>query len=243
MGALKSYNFHAAVSTIPYPTQQPVRLTIGELARPAVVRYGGFPLFIRSYVQQTSSQDNAFNLFFGRPILMVEHHDVFKHPEPLLEVVQRINSVAPGIIWSNLESAVDNSLLRLRASDGTVQVRAYSSSVQIVNDSASVERFSIEWSQPGQRSSFEQALRDGAPFPGVECDDAGIRVLAELAPDSSQTFSVVYHHDHSSSGSLGFSWNAKAFLRTRLCEVRDNYVSKNPYFMKLAQTLQRHLLS
>jgi hypothetical protein len=242
MEVLKSRNFHAAVNTVPHPMGQPVLLTIADLAQPAVLRYGGFPLFIRTYVKETQRQDIAFNLFFGRPVLIVEHHDIFKHANLMVEVVQKVNSVAPGIAWSNLESAVDNSILRRRTPDGTVQVRAYSSNVAITNNSASIERLSIAWDQPGQSSPFEQVLRNGTPFPGVEVDDAGIRVLGELAPSASQTFSVVHRNRYATLGGLGFRWDTKAFLRRRLSEVRDNYLSKNQYVLTAAKTLWRRFL-
>src|SRR5208283_5022134 len=60
MRVLQSHNFCGAVNTTPHPVGQPVRLTIGELAQPAVLRYGGFPLFLRKPARQTESQDIAF---------------------------------------------------------------------------------------------------------------------------------------------------------------------------------------
>jgi hypothetical protein len=239
MEVLKSRNFHAAVNTVRHPMGRPVPLTIADLAQPAVLRYGGFPLFIRTYPKETKTQDIAFNLFFGRPTLIAEHHDIFKQPESLVEVIQKVNSLAPGISWSNLESAVANSILRRRTLDGTVQVRAYSRNVRITNDSGSVEQFSIVWGQPRQCSPFEQVLRDGARFPGVEIDDDGIRVFAELTPGTAHTFSGIYRNLHVSLGSLGLRWNVKAFLRRRLSEVRDNYLSKNQHLWMLARTLKR----
>jgi hypothetical protein len=243
MQVAKSRNFHAAVNTVPHPMGQPVPLTIGDLAQPAVLRYGGFPLFLRTYVKETQSQDIAFSLFFGRPALIVEHHDIFKNPESLLEVVQNVNSVAPGISWSNLESAVDSSFLVRRTSNRTVQVRAYSSNAHITNESACVERFSIVWGQPPQGSPFECVLRDGAPFLGAEVNDVGICAMAELSPGTSQTFSVVYRNAHATLGTLGLRRNVKAFLRRRFSEVRDNYLSKNQHVLKLAKSLQRRLLN
>jgi hypothetical protein len=243
MEVLKSRNFHAAVNTVPYPEGQPVLLTLAELAQPAVLRFGGFPLFIRTYVAGTQSQDIAFNLFFGRPALFVEHHEIFKQPAPLLEAVRKVNSVAPGISWSSLESVVGNSILQRRMPDATVQVRAYASSVRITNDSGSVERFSIAWGPPGKCSPFEQVFRDGTPLPSVEIDGAGIRAAAELAPGTSQTFSVVYGNGYATLGKLGLRWDAKAFLRRRLSEVRDNYLSKNQHVLKAAKALRGRFLS
>jgi hypothetical protein len=242
MDVLKSRNFHAAVSSRTHPVGPEVRLRIADLAQPAVLRYAGFPLYLRMYVKDTRSQDIAFNLFFGKPALIVEHHDTFKDPASLLDVVQRINSLAPGISWSNLERAVENASLRRRTPDGTVQVRPYSSTVRITNDSGSIERFSIVSGQTGECSRFEQVLRDGTRFPGVKVDDSGISVLAELAPGTSQTFSLVCRNGHATHRSLGFRWDAKAFLRRRLSEVRDNYLSKNQYALAAAKTLRRRFL-
>lgn len=241
MEVLRSLNFHAATSN-PNPVGRPVSLRIADLAQPAVLRYGGIPLFVRSFIRHTRSQDIAFNLFFGKPILIGEHHDTFKNPGSLVEIVQKINSIAPGITWSNLESVADNSNLKRRRPDGTVQVRPYSSNVLIANDSDSVERFSIEWYQSVQSPPIEQVLRDGTRFPDVEYDHAGIHILAELPPGAAQKFSVVYRNDHPALGTTGFMWDAKAFMRRRLSEVRDNYLSKNPLVLTAAKVLQRHFL-
>ena len=242
MRLLNCHNFYAAVNTVPHTAQQPVRLTIGELAQPAVLRYAGFPLFLRNPIRGTQSQDIAFNLFFGRPVLIGEHHDVFERPEALEEIASTINSIAPEIHWSNLESAVINSVLMRRAPDGGLNIRAYSGAVRIANDRDSIQRFSVEWSHSGQCPPVKQVLQDGTPC-SFEVDDFGIRLSVDLAPGISQTLSVVYRNDYARFGSLGFPWKTKAFLRRRLSEVRDNYVSKNQHLMTLAQTLQRRLLS
>jgi len=241
MKVLKSRNFHAASSS-PNPVGKPLPLKLADLAQPAVLRYGGIPLFVRNFIKELQSQDIAFNLFFGKPILIGEHHDIFKQPGSLLEVVQRINSISPGISWSNLESVAHNSTLKRRRPDGTVQVRSYSSNVFIANDSGSVRRFSIEWNQTGQSSPIEHVLRDGTRFAGVEFDDARIRVFAELPPGASQIFSVVYRNDHAALEKPGFMWDAQVFVRRRLSEVRDNYLSKNQYVLTAAKALQRRFL-
>ena len=241
MQVLKSRNFHAASSS-PNPVGKPVPLRIADFSQPAVLQYAGLPLFIRNFMRDTQSQDIAFNLFFGRPILIGEHHDIFRHPRTLLEVVQKINSIAPAISWSSLEKIADNSTLKRRRPDGTVEIRPYSRNVLISNDSGSMERFSIEWGHSGQCSPVEQVFRDGVPFSDIELDDTGMRVLAELPPGASQVFSIVYRNDHAAFRNPGFMWDAKAFLRRRLSEVRDNYFSKNEHILTAAKTLQRHFL-
>jgi|ERR1700722_8347389 len=238
---LKSRNFRAAISS-PYPIDKSVPLTIGDLAQPAVFRYTGFPVFTRSFIKHTSREDIAFNIFFGKPILIGEHHDTFQHPASLFELVGEINSIAPEISWSNLESVVDNSSLKRRRPDGIVQVRPYSSHVRIANDSRSTERYSIKWRQSGQNSPIEYVLQDGTRSPRVTVEDAGIGVSAELPAGASQTFSIVYRNDHTALGKPGVMWDARAYLRRRLCEVRDNYLSKNQQMLTAAKALQRRFL-
>jgi hypothetical protein len=235
---LNSRNFRAAISS-PYPVGKPVPLTIGDLAQPAVLRYAGFPVFTRSFIKHTSREDIAFNIFFGKPILIGEHHDTFKHPASLFELVGKINSITPRISWSNLESVVDNSTLRRRRPDGTVQVRPYSSHVRITNDSCSTERYSIEWCQFGQYSPIAHVLQDGTQSPGVTVEDARIRLSAELPAGASQTFSIVYRNIHAALGKPGIMWDARAYLRRRLCEVRDNYLSRNQHMLTAAKVLGR----
>jgi hypothetical protein len=241
MEVLKFRNFFAASSS-PSPVGQHESLRIADLAQPAVLRYGGIPLFIRSFIRHTRSEDIAFNLFFGRPILIGEHHDAFKQPESLLEAVQNINSIAPEIIWSNLESVAENSILKRRTSDGTVQVQSYSNNVLIANDSVSVERFSIEWGHSGQLAPTELVMRDGTRFSDVEFVQSGIRVRVELPPGASQRFSLVYRNALPTVGKPGFIWDIKVFLRRRLSELRDNYLSKNQHVLTAAKVLQRRFL-
>lgn len=243
MKVLKSHNFYAAVNTVPHPAEQPVRLTIGELAQPAVLRYGGFPLFMRKPIRQTESYDIAFNLFFGRPVLIVEHHEVFQRPESVVEIASRIKSVAPDVQWAGLATVVCHSVLTRTSPDGTHHVRAYSGTVQVSNSSDSMRRYSLEWDNPCGDTPIEQVLMDGTPCPGLEIDDIGFRLKVELAPGSSRTLSLVHRNVHSTLlGNLGLRWSTKAYIRRRLSEIRDNYLSKNQYLLKTAKTIQRYVL-
>jgi hypothetical protein len=242
MKVLKSHNFCAAVSSRPHLHQSRVTLTLRERALPAVLRHGGFPLFLRKYVDSSTTQNSAFNLFFGQPALVVEHHGAFRQPEGLLHVIQTINSIAPDIRWSDLETAVMNSTLRRRLHDGTCHVRAYSNGVNIVNNEDSPRRFLVEWNYSPECPPVEAVLQGGTPIDSFEVDDGAIRFSAELAPRSSQVFTVAYRNSYPRVEGLGWQWRAKAFIRRRLSEVRDNYVSRNPQALKLASALQRQIV-
>jgi hypothetical protein len=237
MEVLKLRNFHAAVNTVPHPTGQFLRLTIRELAQPAVLRYGAFPLFLRNSSRHTSSEDIAFNVFYGRPVLIGEHHDLFQDPAPLADVVSRVHAVAPGIRWTNVGTAVANSVLYRRADDG-YHVRAYSASTEICNDTDSVQHYLIEWPHPDACASVEELKKDGTPAPFTTLD-SGLRVSAELNPRGTHVFSIRRRNNERALKTLGAAWNVKAYARRRLSEIRDNYLSKTPRLLAAAQYLHK----
>jgi hypothetical protein len=235
MEVLRKHNFYAAVNTVPHPAHDPTTLTLGELAQPAVLRYGGFPLFLRSSVEKIRTEDIAFNVFFGRPVLIVEHHQDFAHEERLIALVEEINSTAPGIQWSNLATVTSQSMLRRRAPDGRQEIRAYAGTIAIPN-AAMDTGCSVEWS-----GSFDSAALTGVIAGGSPCNfertGNSIRVATALAAGQPMVLSLV--HAASPSGrTLDMKWKMKAFLRRRLSEFRDNYLYKNRRMLQAARAVQ-----
>ena len=239
MDALNSHNFDAAVNTVPHPRQQEVRLTLREVAQPAVLRYSGFPLFLRKNSLRTQATEIAFKLFFGIPILIVEHHDIFKEPQSLIDAVSRINAAAPGIRWSSAGKAVRGSVLGRRVSGEKLQLRAYARTVRIENSFVSPEQIVIEWNYPGVPLSFEGVLRNGVPCTDFELSNSQVRVSAELQPGTSEVFSIRHRQPNATLVRMSFSYSTRAFVRRRLSEIRDNYISKSPSLLAAAKTLRR----
>jgi hypothetical protein len=243
MKVLKSRNFSAAVGGTAHPAGRRANLTLREIAQPAILRHGKFPLFLRKSIGHVKKQDVAFSLFFGHPVLVAEHHGVFGQVKSLVEDVLMINSIEPDIQWCDLETAVLTANLRRRTPDGVCHVRAYSRAVQIANDCDSAKRFLVEWSHSSECPPIEQVLQGGESIHSFAVDDSTIRLSVELAPHSCQTLSISYRNDYSSLERLGFVWGAKAFIRRRLSEARDNHISKNQFAMAVAQALKRRVLS
>lgn len=238
MDVLKTRNFLAAVNTGRYPVRQSAPLTIRELIQPAILRYAGFPLFLRRYVREMEGRDLAFDLFFGKPVLLVEHHEIFRHPELLVDLIQKVNSMAPGIHWARLEDVVNSSVLTRRGPDGRQEVLAYSGTVRISNESNQDVRFSVEWKDPGESDSLEQVLDNGSPASGVEIHEGTIRIFGELAPRSLRTFSLIYRNAGIVSTTTDVGWSPRAFVRRRLSELRDNHLSRSPRLLSMARTLR-----
>lgn len=237
MEALRSHNFYAAVNTVPHPAHDPASLTLGELAQPAVFRFGGFPLFLRSPVDKIRTEDIAFNVFFGRPVLIVEHHQDFEHEERLIALVEQINSTVPGMQWSDLATITSQSVLRRRAPDGRQEIRAYAGTIAIPNDAAMDTGCSVEWS-----GSFDSAVLAGVVAAGRPCNfertGGSIRVRTEVAAGQSMMLSLVHAASHPSSRTLDMRWKTKAFLRRRLSEFRDNYLYKHRRMLQAARAVQ-----
>lgn len=234
MEVLQSHKFCAAVNTTPHPAHDPTSLTLRELAQPAVLRYGGFPLFLRRPVDKIRAEDIAFNVFFGRPVLIVEHHQDFEHEEKLLTLVEQINSTVPQIQWSSLANVTSRSMLRRRTPDGRLEFLAYARTITIAGADGEC---SIEWS-----GSFDSAVPAEVLAAGrlvkFECIGGSIRVATKLAAGQSMTLSLVHAATHPNSKTLDIRWKTKAFLRRRLSEFRDNYLYKNRRMLQAARAVQ-----
>ncbi|MEO5925016.1 MAG: hypothetical protein ABIR70_14440 [Bryobacteraceae bacterium] len=240
MGVLKAHNFEACVNTSGQPTGQPVALTLRELAQPALLRYANFPLFLRSKIPQTQRHNIAFNLFFGRPVLIVAHHDAFERPQELAEVVDRINEVAPGIVWNNLSGVVRNSFLERYSPDGIRRIRAFSGVVQAANSGTARQAITMEWPNDESMPAGKEILQDLVPIPSESNADC-VRIAVTLDPGAGSVFSMLQSNPYPMLEGLGFRRQAKAFVRRRLSEVRDNYLSQNPRVLAVAKALQRPL--
>lgn len=240
MQTLQLHNFRAAVNTTPHPAHDPISLTLRDLAQPAVLRYGGFPLFLRRPVDKIRTEDIAFNVFFGRPVLIVEHHQDFEHEEKLLALVEQINSMVPQIQWSSLATVTRQSLLRRRAPDGRQEFRAYAGAITIAADAGTDLECSIEWSGSFDSAVLAEVVAAGRPTK-FERTGGSIRAATTLAAGQSMVLSLVHAPSHPSRKTLDMRWKTKAFLRRRLSEFRDNYLYKNRRMLQAARAVQQRL--
>jgi hypothetical protein len=237
MLVLKAQNFLAAVNSGHSPGNECVDLPLSELLQPAILKYNDFPLFLRKYVRAVKPEDVAFNVFFGRPVLLVEHHEVFKDVERLLETVKMINRLVPDIRWTNLQTVVENAYLARCCRDGTRQVRAYANVVRIENASDEPQKCSVEWFH-SRVADVKNLLRGGTPIPRFGLESGGVGLTLELPPNSLQRLTVVNRNDFPVfQARQTFRGRRKAFYRRSLSEFRDKYLSRHPSLLSLAKAL------
>jgi hypothetical protein len=183
------------------------------------------------------------DVFFGKPLFIVEHHNIFGDPGALTELVNRINALVPEIQWSGLRTAIENSWLSRRGENGEIEVRLFSKTSRISNASATSQQYAVEWRERGARD-IEKIELDGTSNNYALGDDGIVRFPLTLAPGESRMASVVHENKFGiSDANTRLGWAAKAFMRRRLSEIRDNHLSRNPQILSVAKFLQKRLLS
>jgi hypothetical protein len=236
MSVLNAHNFLGAVNTTPHPEGKPTLHTIGDLLYPSLWKYGGFPLFLRKYPSEIAAQDIALNVFVGKPVLVVEHHEIFKDPQPLIQVVNLINSIVPQMRWSNLQTAVENSYLSRVSSDGVVHIRPASKRIRIENSTRNAVDFSVEWS--ARESMPGNILADGQDCLDSNSEASSPPIFFNLLPGASRTLEYRQKNKFGlSEANCKAGWQAKAFVRRRLSEMRDNILCKHPRLLSIAKTV------
>ena len=243
MTALKEHRFLAAVNSHHCPRKEPTPLTLADLLQPALLTYEGFPLFLRRYPKEMHAENIAWNAFFGRPILIVEHHDIFKDPSCLLNVVTTVNKILPNVRWSNLQTTVEGACLRRMDGDGVFRIRPYSAVGRVANPNRSPLTCVPEWPMAREAGDAQVALSSGSTW--IDANNAGTSRAFEIAPESEGRFALqavaalpIYPLLRHSIGQ-----QAKIHVRRRLSEFRDNYVSRSPATMSFVNFVRQRLKS
>jgi hypothetical protein len=85
-------------------------------------------------------------------------------------------------------------------------------------------------------------LVGGIPWP-TDVNRGYLRWSCDLAPGDSRSFKVDYTNKLAlSTRRRTVRHSTGVFLRRRLSEIRDNYLSKNAAVLCVAQSLRRHLM-
>lgn len=225
--ALKQAGFLAAVNSTPFPIDDPPeKLRVRDLLSPALTRHSSLPLFIRRYPRQVA--EFAMDLFLGKPVLMVEHHEYFRRGYGQIEsFVAEINRLADGIEWCGLEEIARNSCLWRTDPDGVVHVRLFCDDSVVRNNWPAPRQFRFSKPMGQDRSEPPSVAIDGelVTATGAEGElcfermlQPGEQVAIKLGDTDAPVGGVL------SSGSAWY--RAKVFARRHLCELRDNYVCR-----------------
>jgi hypothetical protein len=240
--ALKEHNFYGYASSRHSPEEERTPLTMLEMTQPSILTCNAFPLFLRRPVRDFQPENVAFNAFFGRPILIEEHHEIFKDPSLIVELVSMINKTVPQVQWCNLQTSLMDTCLIRQAADSTLEVRPAAMAGRITNPGSSRLRCVADWITPTQFcQSGASVLIDNNPSFDSAWDDVGVRVSFEVAPGASRVVAMRYNNaiDSSLLPKPSFKQRSRVYLRRRASELRDNVLSKSPAVLSFANSVVR----
>jgi hypothetical protein len=237
--ALKCNKFTAAVNSGVFPADSHVGLSILDRLQPSVMSWESFPLFHRRY--PVTVADFAFDLFLGKPALIVVHHDDFRDGyEAISGFIKKLNALDSDIRWQGLGEIVRRSYWVKRESDTHVFVRMSSHALLIDNETANTVRYSISKCETNN-VPLDGVYVNGLPVATVMAGQF-LEFEVDVEAQASVDVTVMYRNPDPGSGKeAGLRERAKILVRRYLSEFRDNYVSKSRFLQALTKRIVRVL--
>jgi hypothetical protein len=240
--ALKLNGFVAAASTDVAPAGgAATETTIGDLWSVAIMKYGTFPIFTRRYMTQ-GIENFAFDGLVGKPCLMVAHHEAFRNGGlDLAEFISKLNALNWTLRWRSLGDAVRHSLRRRQHINGSQLIQMYAGQAAIENRSADpckvvvlkeesdgdyVNAVTVD-QEPSDFAFDNGCLRFGLTIPPKQTADVRLNYVDNLTMER---------------GNDPLTYRIKVGARRFLCEVRDNYLSRNDWVYERASRLKQFLI-
>jgi len=205
--------------------------------QPSVTTCGSFPLFLRRYPSLWTPEEVAFHVFFGRPILLVEHHLAFKDPGPLLDVISMINRTAPGVRWRSVQTALQDGVLQRQGAGEELQVRPFAGTVRLSNEGSADRHLVAEWPW-ASRGGLESVFVDGSAAQFLDRDADTARVAFSLPPGAAVEISARFLEEFSTvARGRSVKYAVKVHARRRLSEMRANWLARSPLLLSVARSV------
>lgn len=236
--ALKSNNYVAALNSSGSPANAWAdgSLTVADFLYPAITRYTGFPLFVRRY--PGGLEQFALDLFCGKPLLVVEHHEYFKDGGAhLAEFISRLNSFE-GLQWRGLNEIVMKSYLEREISNEVFACRLQTNHSVIENQAERERTCIVNKFEPGD-VPVQNVLVNGRPT-RFKMIDHVLEFETRIPAFSSGVVKIAYRNllPHVTPGQ-GFAARSRVWARRMLCEFRDNVLCRNDLLFAGGQALCR----
>jgi len=235
--ALCNSGYLAAVNTTCFPTDAgAAQLAIADFLRPAITRFHGFPLFQRRYPRRLV--DFAYDMFIGRPVLLVQHQDDFRNGySKLEEFVAGLHRLDSRLTWPPLADQLMSSCLTRSLPGGATEVLFFT------------RRFSFTSTGPlPNRVTFLKDEPEASAIAGVEIDGSSVPFWVEnglltftrdLAPGRAVDIRIVAAPMLTGPAVRrdGLGHTVGVAARRSLSEVRDKLLSRHPRLLAAATGL------
>ena len=237
--ALAAEGFLAALNTSVFGEDyQAGDLVVGDLLDPAISRYGRCPLFSRKY--PVSIFPVAFDVFVGKPALLVEHHGYFRNGcRPMTDFVRRLKAQSPNLIWSSPGEIFTEAALHQKISDHETRIRFFTDRFLLHNVSDRRTTYRLE--RTGQFSGLSHILCDGE---ALEASVSASELASELALDPGEVVRIEVPGASvpgSAPARWSFAYRTRVAARRYLSEFRDNYVARNEWLLSVSEKIKRRL--
>jgi hypothetical protein len=241
LSALRANNYLAAVNTSCFPTdQEGDPLVLADLLAPAVTKFHGFPVFPRRYARRLV--DVAFDLFLGRPALLVEHHEYFRDGCRAFEqFAANLRKLEPALSWPTLTEQLERSCLTRKLSNGSLEIKFYTRRFLLTTRERSPTRFLLSKHEPNP-AAIQGVQIDGTSTPfffengflkfELQADDPRQRLnIAILDREQNQVQPV----------NFGIAHNTRVLMRRSLSEFRDNALARHGGLLSFAKGVAKTL--
>jgi hypothetical protein len=236
---LKSHNYLAAVnsSVVPQDLGAAHGLTVADLLAPAVTKYSSFPLFMRRYPREVA--DVAFDLFLGKAVLLVEHHNYFKDGYGAIRAfITHINSLSQRLHWTSLRELLSNTYLQRRIAQDIIECKIFTNH-QVIHNPEPIARRYIILKHEDEETSIKHVFVDGMKY-SSDITDNHIRLCVDIPPQSSVVVTIDYSNLHEYHREVqNLKRNAKVYLRRYLSEFRDNYLYRHDWLLSLVHRVKK----
>jgi hypothetical protein len=241
MLALKCNDYLAAINTEVFPKPEGMNggLTVRDFLDLAITKYHGIPIFRRRYPE--SAGEFPFDFFLGKPLFIVEHHELFRNGfGRLRKLVENIRQIAPNIQWrSALEMVLKCCKLR-RTSPTELECKSFST-VQVIDnpEPCDMDLTIIRW-EP-QVDLIREVTINGRPAE-FTVSDTLIKARTKISARGTVRFELKYVNNlPRRQARPSMTTKSKIAMRRYLSEFRDNVLAKNSMVFSAAKFVKNQL--
>ena len=180
----------------------------------------------------------AFDLFFGKPLLAVEHHAYFKdRGARLAEFVSRIN-LFKKLQWTGLQDIMKKTYLERNMSNEIIACRLYTNH-QVIEHHAERDRTFIVTRFETGDVPIQHVLVNGVATRFTMIDNV-LEFATRIPALSSTVVQVVYRNSLAHAAlEQGFASRSHVWAHRMLSEFRDNVLSRSGFLLAGTQALRR----
>ena len=237
--ALRKNGFVAAVNSSCYPTRGEAELTLGDLMRPAVCHFHGFPIFLRRGPNRIV--DIAVDLFVGRAALVVEHHEFVRDGYGKWEqFAAQMNALDERLSWGTLIETITETCLQKVAGEDAIDIKLFTPVFKWTNYLERPVLARLSKFEPNPKLIKEVRVDDQCwPFHVAEgylhfdvVVEGKASIMVEILDKERQPVLPF-------KPSLGHQISVGS--RRVLSEFRDNTLARHPTWLECAKGIARHL--